>query len=65
MNWIVLSQFFRFHSEPVVNVIGRTTTDIADTEIVNSIACLTNFRTVDFVQCRQFELESAPRTLIG
>ena len=35
MNWIVLSQFFHFHREPVVNVIGRTTTDIADTEIVN------------------------------
>ena len=65
MNWIVLSQFFHFHCEPIVNVIGRTTTDIADIEIVKWTACLTNFRTVDFVQCRQFELESAPRTLIG
>ena len=34
MNWIVLSQFFRFHSKPVVSVIGRTTTDIANIEIV-------------------------------
>ena len=34
MNWIILSQFFRFHSEPVVSVVGRTTTDISDIEIV-------------------------------
>ena len=46
-----------------MSVTGRARTDISDIEIVSSIACLTNLKTVDFVQFRQLEHVITPRNL--
>ena len=63
MNWLVLSQFFRSHSEPVVRGTGIARTDNADIEIVCQLHAWL-IRLLISCSVNKFELASAPPTLL-